>query len=93
MAGEAKFEKRLIDHAAKFGWWTKKLVAADRTGDPDRLFLRKGRVVFLELKDKDERPERKQLRRMDDIRKHGGDVHWTDNFEAACDILDIPHRC
>lgn len=90
MAGEAKFERALCEHAKLHRWWTKKIVAPDRNGDPDRLFLRRGRWVMIELKDEGEEPTELQHRRIADIRAHGGEAYWCDNMRDACAILKIP---
>lgn len=84
---EKEIEKDISDFALLRGWWYGKFVMPGKRAVPDRLFIRRGRHVFIEVKKDGEVPTRQQLKRHKDMRDHGAEVHWVDNVEAAKRIL------
>lgn len=77
---ERDLENKLVVYAKSHGVYTRKFVSPAQRGVPDRVFLAKGRVLFLEVKRPGEEPTKLQLHEMATIRKHGGRAEWTDNL-------------
>ena len=47
---EKTIEKKVVEHAKKLGFWTRKFVSPNNRGVPDRIFAYKGRIFFIEFK-------------------------------------------
>lgn len=47
---ESKIQKSIIDYLKKEGWFTLKIISANRNGIPDLMCIKDGRVVFFEVK-------------------------------------------
>lgn len=84
---ESKVEADIRDYALRRGWFVAKFVSPGQTGVPDRLFIRRGRHVFIEIKRPGEKPTPKQLSKHEEMRGFGAEVYWVDNLEAAMEIL------
>lgn len=84
---ETLMEKRVVKWAEQNGWHVRKLVWLGQSGAPDRIFIRKGVVVFIELKDREKEPGALQARQHRDLRAHGAIVYWADTFEKAVAYL------
>ena len=50
MGIEAVMEEVVVDDARKAGWFVEKIKWMGRRGAPDRLFIKDGRVIFIEFK-------------------------------------------
>ena len=61
---ESVTERKGTQRAAARGWLEFKIERANRRGYPDRLYLRAGRLVFIEWKRRGRQPSRQQLRRL-----------------------------
>lgn len=85
---ESRVESEIKKYAQSRGWWCVKFVSPGLRGVPDRLFIRRGRHVFVEIKRPGEEPTMQQLRRHRDMREHGAEVHWVDNLDTAKEILE-----
>lgn len=84
---ESKVEKDIVKMAKGLGYWVCKFTSPALAGVPDRMFIRNGRVVFIEIKRPGNAPTKLQEIRMRDMEAHGAEVHWVDNVEAARAIL------
>jgi hypothetical protein len=84
---EKDLESDITDFAEVRGWWSTKYVAPARRGVPDRIFIRRGRTVFIEVKKLDEEAKIQQERVHREMRAHGAEVHVVDNIEDARRIL------
>ena len=84
---ESDIERAITHAAAKLGWWQCKFVSPGLRAVPDRLFIRKGRHVFVEVKRPGEVPTAQQNKRHKEMRSFGAEVHWVDNLESAIEIL------
>lgn len=84
---ESSVESQIKDYAERRGWWYAKFTSPGLRGVPDRLFIRGGRHVFIEVKRPGEEPNVQQYRRHRDMRRHGAEVHWVDNVQDAMEIL------
>lgn len=80
-------EKPAIDYAYKRGWWHTKVGALTRNSQPDDLFVRRGVYLWIEFKKPGEEPTAQQLKRHDDMRKHGMDIRWTGDLKQAMEWL------
>ena len=82
-------EQLLVDRAKMNGWLTKKLKFLGERGAPDRLFIRAGRVVFVELKQPGEADATSinQRRIIREMREVGAEVHVIDNLKDGYALL------
>lgn len=84
---ESKVESDIREFAEKRGWWQCKFVSPSVRGVPDRIFIRAGRVVFIEVKAPGKKATRQQEKRHADMREHGAEVYVFDNAEDAYAVL------
>ena len=89
MGLEKKLEKRCTDVAKAHGWWSRKFSSPSNRGVPDRVFLKDGRVVWVEFKAPGNRPTKLQGHEIDLITKHGGIADWCDNIDKFKNMLGI----
>lgn len=84
---ERDVERPAKDFAKKRGWWLAKFVSPGKRGVPDDVFIRNGRVLWIEFKrpGKDLRPQ--QAKRVREMREHGAEVHVIDNLSDAYGLL------
>lgn len=88
---EIEDETKTVKQAIKHGYKVRKLMFIGVRGAPDRLFGRDSKAILIEFKRPDEVPSRQQLIRHEELRSYFGfEVHWTDNYAEACEILGIP---
>lgn len=85
--GESAIEADIRKAAIRLGWLVWKFVSPGLRGVPDRILMRRGRLVFLEVKDVGEEPNLQQERRAAEIRAAGFECYWVDNLEDALVIL------
>lgn len=78
------------DYAKLRGWWTIKVDTPTCNGVPDRLYLRRGRYVWVEWK----RPGRGegglaaiQVVRIKEMREHGAEVYVLDDIDEFKRIM------
>ncbi len=88
---ESYEEAKVREWAELYGWWVSKFTALGKRGVPDRIFIRSGIVVFIEMKKHGKEPTRQQLKRHNEMRAHGAIVHWADRHEDAIAILESYH--
>lgn len=89
MGLEKKLEKRCCDIARANGWWTRKFKSPANRGVPDRIFLKEGRVLFIEFKAPGNKPSPLQAQEITEILDHGGNAFWTDNIPDFKLLLKI----
>ena len=85
---ESKIEKAIKEFAERFGWLCWKFVSPGLKGVPDRMFIKGGRVVFIEVKKFGEEPTRQQEKRGEELRAAGVEAYWVDTLEDARVILE-----
>lgn len=88
MTREIAIERPARKYAKRRGWVTTKLMRCSDNGWPDGLFIRRGRVIFIEFKAPGEGPDPIQAVRHAEIRAQGIAVFVCDNLEAAYAILE-----
>lgn len=85
---ERVIEKRLCQYARDKGWYTRKFTSPGHRGVPDRLFIRKGRHVFMELKAHAGRLTPLQQHEIDLIIAAGGEAYAVYSFDEGVYILE-----
>ena len=73
---ESAIEKKVCDYARRNGCLVLKLAGPNQKGQPDRVFLKNGRVLFIEFKAQGKRPTALQEKWLKDL-------HWQ-GFAAIC---------
>lgn len=86
---ESAIEGKVCHDAEAEGWFCRKLSWIGRTGAPDRLFVKGGRVVFIEFKAPGEEPRADQLREHKRLREHGAEVYVVDSISGGQDALGL----
>jgi len=84
---ESEIESEITDFAEVRGWWQAKFTSPGLRGVADRIFIRRGRHVFIEIKRHGEEPTLQQQKRARDMRSAGAEVVWVDSLEKARAIL------
>lgn len=85
---ESEVEGDIRKYAKKRGWWQCKFTSPSLRGVPDRIFIRKGRHIFIEVKRPGEKATTQQAKRHADMRAKGAEVYVVDNAEDAYAILE-----
>lgn len=84
---ESTIEGKAVAFAKSRGWWEAKIMRANKRGIPDRLFIRWGRVVFIEFKREGEVASMQQQLRMAELIAQGVEAYCFDSYDAAIAIL------
>lgn len=84
---ESSVEGDAVAYAENRGWWAAKFVSPGLRGVMDHIFIRAGRVLFVEFKRPGEKPRTQQLKRRADMIAHGAEVHSIDNLKDAYNLL------
>lgn len=78
------------EYAQRRGWFTFKVDSPTFNGLPDRCYIRRGRVVWIEWK----RPGRGetglsaiQVIRIREMREHGAEVYVLDNMQEFMELM------
>ena len=85
MKKESELEREVKIWATHNGWLTMKYTG--ERGYPDRIFIKEGAVVWIELKQPGKKPNQTQNYRMTQLRDAGSNVAWADNLLGAIKIL------
>ena len=64
-----------------------KLAGPNQKGQPDRLFIRDGKMLFIEFKAPGKQPTALQLRFMCDMHEHGAHVAWCDDIGRGKELI------
>jgi hypothetical protein len=86
---ERDIERRVVEIAKKNKWLSFKFVSPAQRGVPDRIFIKGGRIVFIEFKAPGKKLTDIQdyiIRRMVDF---GCEVHVCDSVESGCNALSL----
>ncbi|WP_027533842.1 hypothetical protein [Bradyrhizobium sp. WSM3983] len=84
---ESEIENAVCERAQANGWLVRKFKYIGRRAAADRLFIRGGRVVFIEFKQKGKLPRPGQDREHLRLKAHGAEVHVIDNIEDGLEVL------
>lgn len=88
MSKEALLESKVVSHCKRNGILCYKFCSPSNRGVPDRVLVKAGRVLFLELKALSNRPSALQFRTLEKLREQGVVATWCDNYETAVQIID-----
>lgn len=84
---EAKIERRACDWAKSKGWYVRKFVSPGMRGVPDRIFIKDGRVVFIEFKSAKGKTTPLQEYEIKQLRDQGMEVYVASSVEQAKEML------
>ena len=90
MPGRGSIKESVIEREVKIrathnGWLT--MEYKGERGYPDRIFIKEGVTVWLELKQPGKKPGDAQNYRIDQLDKAGANVGWSDSLLGAINIL------
>jgi hypothetical protein len=85
---ESAVEAALVRYASQHGVWSRKFSSPARRGVPDRIFMKHGVVLFMEIKRPGNTPNALQLQELAEIKKHGGYSCWCDTVAGGCYLLE-----
>ncbi len=80
---ESDVEGQVVTYAKSHGCILYKLNGAGERGKPDRLILRNGKVLFLELKKPGETPRLLQWHHIRKLRAQGFAAEWANTVPTA----------
>ncbi len=83
---ESTIEKKVCDYAKSLGWLVEKFRPITN-GYPDRIFLKDGRVFFIEFKAKDKTPTKLQHYRIEALRQSGFNAYVVDDVIFGLDVV------
>ena len=86
---EREIESKARAKAIEAGGLCYKFTSPSRRSVPDRLFIRDGRVVFIEFKRPGGKLTSGQEREIERLRRAGAEVHVCYSVEEACRALGI----
>lgn len=87
---ESRIEKKLKKAVKAKGGKCLKFVSPGMRGVPDRICLYPGgRIIFVETKAPDGKPEPLQLKRHDELRSLGFDVRVVNSLQDAEEVVPI----
>ena len=86
---ESTIEREVCAYAKTKGCLTLKLSGQNQKGQPDRMFLRNGRVMFIEFKAPGKRPTALQARWLDRLTEHEFHATSCDDIEAGKRLIDL----
>lgn len=90
---EKSIEQYLVKQVRKMGGICLKYFNLGDTGYPDRIcLLPEGKVLFVELKSKGEKPRKIQMVRMNELKSMGFEVHICDSKELVDTIIEEATR-
>ena len=84
---ESEIERPAHEFARSRGWFAEKIMRTGRRGFPDHIFIRNGRVIFIEFKRPGELPRPQQVKRHREMRCHGAEVFVIDSLDEAREVL------
>ena len=86
---ESAIERAVCAYAKAKGCIVMKLSGQNQRGQPDRLFVRDGRVLFVEFKAPGKRPTALQERWISDLRRQGMFATSCDNIEKGKGLINF----
>jgi len=84
---EATIERAVCAYAKAWGCLVMKLAGPNQKGQPDRMFLRDGKVLFIEFKAPGKHPTALQLKWLMDLHLHGAHVAWCDDIGKGKEMI------
>ena len=87
MTSEASIERRVVKEAKAEGWLVFKWTSPNNRGVPDRIFIRCGRVVFIEFKAAGKKPTKLQNHIIAQLEEQEVEVYVVDSIEDGIRVL------
>lgn len=84
---ESKVEEHLNKRAEEIDALCLKFVSPQCSGVPDRIFIYKGHVTFIELKAPGKKPRKLQEKVIGNMKKHGANVVVLDTQKKIDDFI------
>ena len=85
---ESTIERAVCAYAKAKGCLVLKLSGPNQKGQPDRMFIKNGRVLFIEFKAPGKLPTALQLRFLADLHEQGMFVAWCDDIGKGKEIIN-----
>ena len=85
---EKQVETHLKKQCKKQNIFCEKLKFISCNGAPDRILIKNGTVLFLELKRNGEEPRKNQKALHKQMKSYGAIVDWTDSKQGVNEILE-----
>ena len=86
---ESTIERAVCAYAKSKGCLSLKLAGQNQKGQPDRMFLFQGCVLFVEFKAPGKRPTSLQARWLDRLTNHAFHATTCDEIEAGKRLIDL----
>jgi len=86
---ERDVESDVCRYAESLGWIQRKFNSPARRAEPDRIFLRSGKCVFIEFKRKGETPTKAQREKLDIYTEAGFFATSCDSIEHGKGLFDL----
>jgi Holliday junction resolvase len=86
---ESTIERAVCAYAKNKGCIVMKLSGQNQRGQPDRMFILDGKVLFIEFKAPGKRPTALQERWIDDLRRQGMFATWCDDIEKGKGLINF----
>jgi len=86
---ESTIEQVVCAYAKAKGCLSLKLAGQNQKGQPDRMFLYHGLVLFIEFKAPGKKPSALQARWLDRLTEHAFVATSCDNIEAGKRLIDL----
>jgi sulfur relay (sulfurtransferase) complex TusBCD TusD component (DsrE family) len=86
---ESTIEQAVCAYAKAKDCLTLKLSGQNQKGQPDRMFLYQGRVLFIEFKAPGKKPTALQARWLERLTEHTFHATSCDNIEAGKRLIDL----
>lgn len=81
-------QKPVVRYARSKGWLCWKMEIVGINGCPDYWFFKAGRTVIIEFKKPGKEPTVQQVRRANELREHGFEVHVIDDAATGKALFD-----
>lgn len=85
---ESKVEADIRKYAESHGCMYLKLAGRNQRGQPDRMIIKHGKILFLEIKRPGEEPEPLQYWWMKKLKFHDMNSFWCDSAEDGCKLIN-----
>jgi hypothetical protein len=86
---ESTIEQAVCAYAKSKGCLTLKLSGQNQKGQPDRMFLYNGRVMFIEFKAPGKRPTALQARWLERLTDHAFYAAFCDDIDVGKSFIDL----
>ena len=84
---ESTIERAVCAYAKAKGCLVMKLAGPNQKGQPDRMFIKDGKVLFIEFKAPGKQPTALQLKWLMDLHLHGAHVAWCDDIGKGKEMI------